>query len=307
MKRLISVFLLSILLLCSCSSNKDIENTANSMVEINYDKISRRNNRTVLMNKYKYIKESVEYFELDTQEFVPNWSIEYASNDETGVNLQFIYGEEKQYFYNNTIYASFGEKDNRCVIPFKSDYNTKVQEVLKRENTLNYVYYKQVEGYKVDNGYCASYWFTVTSDVLSEFVYWDIHVGDTIKVDYSLNKDFEILDYTYYIVTEPYSDSPTFTKIMTCTTEFNVPFKFPGFIYEFDGSEKVTLTIKENYKQPSEIVESFMVPVNAKIWGDEVLTESLAYTDDDFEVPWNFKEDVVKENLTIYTKPAEAE
>jgi len=307
MKRLISIFLLSVLLLCSCSSPEDTKKEPSDMIEINYDKISRRNNRTILMNKYEYLREYFQYFELDTTEEVPNWSIEYATNDETGINVQFLYGEDKQYFYNNIIYKSFDDEDNRCIIPFKSDYNTQVQKILKRQNTLNYVYYKQVEGYKLGNGYGVSYWFTVTSDVLNEFPYWDIHVGDTIKVDYTLNSDYEILNYTYYIVTNPYSESPSFTKIMTCTTEFNVPFKFPNFVYEFDSAKKVTLTIKENYKRPSEIIEQFTIPVNSKIWGDDLLVRSLAFTDDDFKVPWNFEEDVVTDELIIYTIPAEAE
>ena len=302
MKKLFSVLLLSVLFLCSCSSDIPTE-VDDNIIDINSDKISRRNNRVVLMDKYTYIQEHTEYFNLETDENIPNWSIEYNSNDETGACVQFIYGDQKQYFYNETIYAEFGD-DQRIIIPFKSDFYTEVQKALKRENTLNYVYYRQHEGYKTDNGYAASYWFTVTSDVLDEFTYWDIHVGDTIKVDYNLNENFEIIDYTYYIVDDPYG-TPVFTKIMTSTTTFNIPFKFPDFIYECDNSQRVALTVKENYKLPSEISETFYIPENMRIWGEEALIKSQAYKDDDFENGWDFEDDVVKEDITIYTFPSE--
>ncbi len=303
MRKLISVLLLTVLLLCSCSNETPKQNN-DGIIEVNYDKISRRNNRNALMNKYSYVNEHIEYFGLDTKEDVPNWSISYCSNDETGTNVKFIYGDEKQYYYNNLIYTDFGNENYRVIIPYKSRFSARVQEVLKRENTLNYVYYKQQEGYKTDSGYALSYWFTVTSDVLSEFVYWDIHVGDTIKVDYNLNSNFEILNYTYYIVSDPYGE-PTYTKIMTSTTEFDVPFKFPDFVYEKDTSPRITLTIKENYKLPAEITEVYEIPANTKIWGDEVLVNSKAYTDYKYENEWDFENDTVKDSIILYTYPSE--
>lgn len=301
MKRILSIFLLTALLLCSCS--KDVPDVNNSkIIEINYDKISRRNNRNVLMNKYSYIREYIKYFNLDTNEDIPDWSISYCSDGNDNGNVMFIYGDNNRYFYNNTIYTELENDDYRVFIPYKSDYKTLIKETLKRENTLNYVYYKQQEGFKTPDGYAVSYWFIVTSDVLNEFIFWDIHVGDTIKVDYNLNSNFEILNYTYYIIDDPYGE-PTYTKIMESSTEFDVPFKFPDFVYEKDTSPKVTLTVKENYKMPSEITEVYEIPVDTKIWGESSLIRSKTYTDYRFENEWNYENDIIKDSITLYTYP----
>ena len=301
MKRILSIFLLTALILCSCS--KDVPEVNNSeMIELNYDIISRRNNRNVLMKKYSYMTERTRYFGLDTDENIPDWSVSYCSDGNGNQNVMLVYGDQKQYFYNNTIYADLGNDNYRVIIPYKSSYSTLINETLKRENTLNYVYYKQQEGMETSEGYAVSYWFIVTSDVLNEFIFWDIHVGDIIKVDYNLNSDFEILNYSYYIVHDPYGE-PTYTKIMETYTEFNVPFKFPDFVYEKDTSPKVTLTIKENYRMPSEITEVYEVPADTQIWGEDILIASETYTDYKSKNKWDYENDTITDSITLYTYP----
>jgi hypothetical protein len=302
MKKLLSVLLLAILILCSCSNNSEsLDDSA--MIKINYDLISRRNNRQTLMNKYDFISENVYYYNLDTKEYVPNWSIDYYKQQNGNINAQFFFGDEFYFYYNNNIFLSYSEQEPYFIITFKTNYDKTIKERLKRENTLNYVFYDQTEGYKTDTGFFASYMFTLTKDVLNDFRYWNVHVGETLKVDYNLNENYEILDYAYYIVNTSPNGEVTYKEIMSSKTVFNKEFTFPDFIYEADKSEKHTLTIKENYLKSSEITETYQVPHNFRIWGDYNLVKSKIYKDEDMSQKWILEEDRITENLVLYTIP----
>ena len=90
---------------------------------------------------------------------------------------------------------------------------------------------------------------------------------------------------------------------MESQTTFDIPFKMPDFVYSYDMGKKVTLTIKENYQKSSQIIESFSIPANIKLWGDENLVYSKIYVNDKQTVEWNFDEDKVTDSITLYAVP----
>lgn len=299
MKKVLLSVIIALLLFTSCTG--DGKKAEDGMLEISYDLISRRNNRRVLMDKYDYVNESAEYYNIKGTYETPDWSMDYHKTDDV-MNLKFIMGDTINYYYNGHIYGDFKEGEIRYLIPFNSSYDEDIKNQLKRENTLNYVFYNQIDGKETNDGIFASYRFTLTSDILSEFKYWDAFVGDTIQVDYNLNKDYEILDYVYYLVDDPYAKNPVLTKIMSAKTVFNKPYKFPQEIYDFDLSEKVSFTVRKNFMLPSEITESFDIPKNVKIWGNDFFNGEV-YKDERLTETWDFETSQVTDDMTIYIVP----
>lgn len=300
MKKVLLSLIIALLLLTSCGGN-ETKPEKNDMLEISYDVISRSNNRRVLMDKYDYISESATYYNIKGTYEKPDWSMDYHKTDDV-MNLKFVMGNTINYYYNGHIYGDFKEGEIRYLIPFKSSYDEDIKNQLKRENTLNYVFYEQISGEEIDEKIKVSYRFTLTSDILPEFKYWDAFVGDIVQVDYVLNKDYEILNYEYHLVDDQFSENPVLTKIMSSKTIFNRPYKFPEAIYEYDKAPKVNFTIRKNFMLPSEITESFTVPQNVKIWGNNFIDGDI-FIDERLTEKWDFETNYVTEDTTIYIVP----
>lgn len=289
MKKLLVLLLCISFILCGCS-----ENIAEDNIEIPFQKIAACNNRSKLLEKYKSISERTASRYAGDTEF-SYWVIYYEKNGDS-VNAILDYSADyKCYYYNNQVFADYGDGFYRTVLPFREKYDDIVSGLLARTDTLSYVFIINSQAEKEEEGYKTSYEFIVNNDILPEFEALGVKSGDRICIEYDLDEEYIIQRCRYYLV-----KGEQRRQIARIDITYNRKRDFPTEISMTDSVEKVDVKIVENFGTGAEYSETFAVPKGAYIAENETLLKYYLFKDPLYQEYYDTVSEPVEKNTDIF-------
>lgn len=268
MKKVILLVLSLCFILCGCSEKNDENN-----IEIPFQKIAACNNRTKLLEKYSCISERTASRSVGEENF-EYWILYYEKVNEN-INAVLDYSVDyKCYYYNNMVYADYGDGFLRTVIPFREKYEDIISGLLARTDTLSYVFITKSEAEVIDEGYKTSYEFIVNNDILPEFESLGINSGDKMCIEYDLDNDYIIQRCRYYRVKDEKR-----SQVARIDITYNAKYSFPEQIGKTEAAEKVAVRVIENFGTGSEYAESFDIAKGTYISENETLLKYYLFKD----------------------------
>ena len=284
MKKVIMLVLSICFVLCGCS-----EKVEEKPIEIPFQKVAACNNRTKLLEKYNYISERTASRPLGAETY--SYWIMYYEKAKDGVNAILDYSEDyKCYYYNNQVFADYGDGSLRTVIPYRENYNDIVSNLLARTDTLSYVFILTSEAEKTDEGYEATYEFIVNNDILPEFEALGIEAGDKMNVLYELDEDLIIQKCKYRKVI----DEEKRVEVARIDVTYSEKRDFPATVLNKNAGETFDVRIIENFGTGSEYSEIHKVEKNSYITENEVLLKNYLFKDPIYDEVF----DTVTEHIT---------
>ena len=288
MKKVMLLLFSICLILCGCS-----EKIEESALEIPFQKIAACNIRTKLFEKHNYISERTALRPIGDDTY--SYWVLYYEKDNDFINAIVDSVDYKCYYYNNQIFADYGDNNLRIVLPYRKKYDSVMSSLLTRTDTLSYVFILNSEAKETDYGYEVSYEFIVNNDILPEFEDLGVKVGDRMNVVYEIDKDYIILKSKYRKVVD---DKKIEVARVDITYDERKPF--PDAVKSMDSSEKVEVKIIENFGTGSEYSEKFSVPKDGYISENEVLLKYYLFKDPLYENYFDALIEPVTKNTDIF-------
>lgn len=291
MKKIFSLLLCMILLLCGCSDSN--ENQAEK-VDISFQKIAACNNRTKLLEKYRYISERTASRSDEDDDF-SYWVMYFEKNGEN-INAILDYSVDyKCYYYNNEVYTEYGDGNIRKVIPYRENYEKIISGLLARTDTLSYVFITNSNAEETENGYAAEFDFIVNNDILSELEGLGVEVGNKVRVKYELDKDLIIKKCKYYRVEEEKN-----TEVARIDVTYGEKRSFPDNVKNMENGEFVDINIIEDFGTGSQYSETFKVKKNSYISENDVLLTYYLFKDPYYQMSFDTFTEKVDKNTDIF-------
>jgi len=289
MKRVLLLILSICFVLCGCS-----EQITENKIDIPFQKIAACNNRTRLFEKYNHISERTASRPLGEDAY-SYWILYYEKENEN-INAILDYSADyKCYYYNNSVYAEYGDGNYRTIIPYREKYETIISNLLARTDTLSYVFILNSDVEVIDKGYVASYEFIVNNDILPEFEDLGIKAGDRLRVEYTLDKEF-IIERCQYM----YMKDGKKREIARINVTYDEKREFPAEIGNVSKGEKVKVKFIENFGTGSEYAEVHEVPKNSYITENEVLMRNYLYKDPMFKEYFDTETEIIENDTDIF-------
>ena len=254
-------------ILCACG-----EKPQEITLEIPFQKVAACNNRTRLLEKYSSISERTASRAIGEENF-SYWVLYY---EKVGENINAILDysvDYKCYYYNNKVYADYGDGFLRTVVPFREKYEDIISGLLARTDTLSYVFILNSQAEETEEGFEVSYEFIVNNDILPEFEDLGIKAGDKLNVIYELDKDLIIQKCKYRKVL----DEDKKVEVARIDITYNEKKPFPQDILNKNKGETVDVRIIENFGTGAEYFETFKVEKNSYITENEVLFKNYLF------------------------------
>lgn len=304
MKKIFLAFtvLITIFVLCSCRAKSNV--AGDPLDNVSFESIAKANTRKNLLKKYDKIIETTSNINtLSGDEII--WTLYYEKdkNAPGKANAVIDTGEQYRcYYYNGHIFVSHDSDELLPVITFREKYEDVLDTVLKRDNTLNSAFsiISSKERNK-DGGYTISFDYKATYNMLEEFSDWGIKSGQQMRITYTLNNDLEIMQYTYKIVEENNKEK----DIINVSVNYNAKNDIPQDVIDLaDTSDTVSLTLVENYSSGSQYSESYAIPAGSHIELNSNLYTYYIYTDPQMTKEWDYEDDKVTKNMTLYLSSA---
>lgn len=290
MKKVILLVLSLCFILCGCSEKND-ENS----LEIPFQKIAACNNRIKLLEKYSYISERTASRPLGEDTY--SYWIMYYEKDGENLNAILDYSDDyKCYYYNNNVYADYGDGNYRTIIPYREKYENIISNLLARTDTLSYVFILNSEVEVIDKGYVASYEFIVNNDILPEFEDLGIKAGNKLRVEYTLDKEYIIERCQYFYVNEEGKKR----EIARINVKYDEKWEYPEQVKQAKNSETVKVKFIENFGTGAEYAESYDIPKNTYITENEVLLKSYLYKDPLYQNYFDSVVEVIDRDMDIF-------
>lgn len=291
MKKIFSLLLCMILLLCGCSDSN--ENQAEK-VDISFQKIAACNNRTKLLEKYRYISERTASRSDEDDDF-SYWVMYFEKNGEN-INAILDYSVDyKCYYYNNEVYTEYGDGNIRKVIQYRENYEKIISGLLARTDTLSYVFITNSNAEETENGYAAEFDFIVNNDILSELEGLGVEVGNKVRVKYELDKDLIIKKCKYYRVEEEKN-----TEVARIDVTYGEKRNFPDNVKNMENGEFVDINIIEDFGTGSQYSETFKVKNNSYISENDVLLTYYLFKDPYYQMSFDTFTEKVDKNTDIF-------
>ncbi len=291
MKKIFSLLLCMILLLCGCSDSN--ENQAEK-VDISFQKIAACNNRTKLLEKYRYISERTASRSDEDDDF-SYWVMYFEKNGEN-INAILDYSVDyKCYYYNNEVYTEYGDGNIRKVIQYRENYEKIISGLLARTDTLSYVFITNSNAEETENGYAAEFDFIVNNDILSELEGLGVEVGNKVRVKYELDKDLIIKKCKYYRVEEEKN-----TEVARIDVTYGEKRNFPDNVKNMENGEFVDINIIEDFGTGSQYSETFKVKKNSYISENDVLLTYYLFKDPYYQMSFDTFTEKVDKNTDIF-------
>ena len=276
-------------ILCSCG-----EQVQEKTLEIPFQKVAACNNRTKLLEKYNYISERTAS-RLNGQSEFSYWVL-YYEKAEDKINAFIDYSEDyKCYYYNDQVYADYGDGFLRTVIPYRENYNNIISNLLARTDTLSYVFITNSETIETDYGYQASYEFIVNNDILPEFEDLGVKSGDKMRIEYDIDEEYIIQRCRYYRVKDEKK-----AQIARVDITYGEKKEFPVQIGESHASDKVNVKIIENFGTGAEYSEIFQIARNSYISENEILLKNYLFKDPIYQEYFNSETEMIVRDMDIF-------
>ena len=296
MKKIASLLMCLMLLLCSCSNSKNNEETI--AIEIPFQKVAACNNRAKLLEKYGCITERTASRESENENF-GYWTIYYEKD---GENINAILDYSVNYkclYYNNEIFTQYGDGITRKVLTYREDYNKIMTNLMARTDTLSYVFIIE-DSAEIDTdeeGFIARYEFIVNNDILSELEGLGLEAGDRVQVEYDLDKDYIIKRCRYYKI-----DNEKRSQIARIDVVYGEKKSFPDEVVfaNDENKEFVEITVIENFGTGSQYSETFKVEKGGYIVENERLLRYYLFKDPIYQTEFNAMEESIDKNTDIF-------
>lgn len=289
MKKVLMLILSICFILCACG-----EKPQEITLEIPFQKVAACNNRTRLLEKYSSISERTASRAIGEENF-SYWVLYY---EKVGENINAILDysvDYKCYYYNNKVYADYGDGFLRTVVPFREKYEDIISGLLARTDTLSYVFITKSEAEETDFGYKTSYEFIVNNDILPEFEGLGINAGDRMCIEYDLDNDYIIQRCRYYRVKDEKK-----SQVARIDITYNAEYSFPEQIGTSDSAEKVSVRVIENFGTGSEYAETFDIAKGTYITENETLLKYYLFKDPIYQEYFDSSIDIIDKDTDIF-------
>lgn len=295
MKKILSVMMCMLFVLCGCSNEKPLPE---EQIDIPFQKVAACNNRAKLLDKYSYILERTASRASENDDF-SYWTM-YYENDGENTNAILDYSVNyKCYYYNNEIFAEYGDSQIRKVIPYRENYDKVITSLLARTDTLSYVFIMESVAYEDpdEDGYVAEYQFIVNNDILEEFEGLGLETGDRVQVEYDLDSDLVIKRCRYKKL-----EGLKKTEIARIDITYGEKKSFPESITSINGpdDEYVTVGIIENFGTGAQYSESFKVKKGSYITENDVLMKYYLFKDPTYQTVFDTMTEEIQKDTDIF-------
>ena len=291
MKKVLMLIFSICFILCGCSSKVEEQTLV-----IPFQKLASCNNRTRLLEKYNHISERTASRPLGETEF--KYWVMYYEKENDNINAIVDYSEEyKCFYYNNNVYADYGDGFLRTVIPYREEYQTIVSGLLARTDTLSYVFITESRAEQTKDGYKTAYEFIVNNDILPEFEGLGVNLGDKMCIEYDIDNDYIIKRCRYYLINKT---TDKMKQVARIDITYNQKKEFPDQVGKDTGAEKVNVRVIENFGTGSEYSESFEIAKGSYISENEILLKNYLYKDPMYVDYFDSATEMIDKDIDIF-------